>query len=97
MDEDYFRHLQPILRIAPSTELPPTLAPHPPVPSFCRRLVLPGAHAVVEFPITASRVGSHWLLVSLHCDQATDIRGWAKITVVAPTRQSESGRQSHAL
>ena len=62
-----------------------------------RRLVLPGTQAVVEFPITASRLGNQWLLVSLHCDQVTDIRGWAKISVVAPVEQSGSDKQPRPL
>lgn len=49
----------------------------------CKRTILPGSPAVVEFLVKASEAGKHWILVSLHCDQFTDVRGRREITVVA--------------
>nr|WVH01987.1 protein-glutamine gamma-glutamyltransferase K-like isoform X6 [Halisarca dujardinii] len=49
----------------------------------CKRTILPGAPAVVEFPIKACEVGKQWILTSLHCDQLTDVRGWTEVTVVS--------------
>ena len=47
--------------------------------------MLPGAIAAVEFPIKASHVGKQWLIVTLHSDQLTDVRGWTLIDVTPPT------------
>lgn len=49
-----------------------------------RRLVLPGAVASVEVNLTGNRPGSYSLLVSMFCDQLTDVRGHAQVTVAPP-------------
>lgn len=80
--------------------LPSTLLHSPPyhmtllpslLPSLCRRLVFQGAVASVEFTLRADPVGSFDLLVSMFCDQLTDVRGHAMIQVLhnpnSPTRK----------
>ena len=51
---------------------------------ICRRLVFPGAIASVEFTLRAHPTGSFHLLVSMFCDQLTDVRGHTVITVQPP-------------
>lgn len=59
--------------------------PFPPSFPFFRRLVFPGAIASVEFTLRAHSVGSFHLLVSMFCDQLTDVRGHTVITVAKPS------------
>lgn len=46
--------------------------------------MLPGAMASVELTLTANPPGTFSLLVSMFCDQLTDVRGHASITVTVP-------------
>ena len=48
---------------------------------FCRKLVFPGDSASVECTLYPSEPGQFTLLASLCCDQLTDIRGHAQVTV----------------
>ena len=47
-------------------------------------MVLPGATAMVEFPLRPQIEGSFYLLANMHCDQLTDVRGWMEVAVTSP-------------